>query len=91
MAIDRRSSMQVLEKGHAFFRFCLQWDELAPLSLIDIGRFYLVLHPAGSDRFRLIAIGEKRLPGDEALPNRFDLRPSKSTRVVKPLFEGVWE
>jgi len=65
MATDRRSSVKVLEKGDIFFLFRPQVDEFAPSSLIDIRRFYLVLHPEGSDRFRLIAIGKKRLPGED--------------------------
>ena len=40
--------------------FCSQVDEFGPSSMIDIGRFYLVLYPESSDRFRLIAIGKKR-------------------------------
>jgi hypothetical protein len=70
MAADRRSSLNVVEKGDIFFLFRPQVDEFAPSSLIDIRRFYLVLHPEGSDRFRLIAIGKKRLPGDDDLVER---------------------
>jgi len=64
MAIDRRSSVKVLEKGDIFFLFRPNIDEFAPGGLIDIRRFYLVLHPEGNERFRLIAIGKKRLPAD---------------------------
>src|SRR5262249_45826896 len=42
----------------------------APSSLVDVRRFYLVLHPEGSDGFRLIAIGKKRLPGDDVKVER---------------------
>ena len=64
MAVDRRSSVKVLEKGDIFFLFRPNLDEFAPVGLIDIRRFYLVLHPEGKDLFRLIAIGKKRLPDD---------------------------
>ena len=63
MATDRRSSIKVIERGDIFFLFRPNVDEFAPTGLIDIRRFYLVLHPEGSDRLRLIAIGKKRLPG----------------------------
>ena len=63
MAIDRRSSLKVLEKGDVFFLFRPNLDEFAPGGLIDIRRFYLVLHPEGSDLFRLIADGEKAAAG----------------------------
>src|ERR1017187_6255441 len=65
MATDRRSSIKVLERGDIFFLFRPNVDEFAPAGLIDIRRFYLVLHPEGSGRFRLIAIGKKRLPGQD--------------------------
>ena len=64
MAVDRRSSVKVLEKGDIFFLFRPNLDEFSPGGLIDIRRFYLVLHPEGKDLFRLIAIGKKRLPAD---------------------------
>jgi hypothetical protein len=70
MAIDRRSNIKVLERGDIFFLFRPQVDEFAPSSLVDVRRFYLVLHPDGSDGFRLIAIGKKRLPGDDVKVER---------------------
>ncbi|HKI18728.1 MAG TPA: hypothetical protein VKA15_12655, partial [Isosphaeraceae bacterium] len=65
MATERRSRTRVLERGDIFFLFRPNVEEFAPEGLLDIRRFYMVLHPEGDERFRLIAIGKKKLPGSE--------------------------
>jgi hypothetical protein len=65
MSIEPRSQIRVLERGDLFFLFRPNIEDYAPASLLDIRRFYLVLHARGTERFRLIAIGKKRLPGDQ--------------------------
>ncbi len=60
-----KSQIKVLERGDLFFLFRPNIEDYAPAGLLDIRRFYLVLHARGTERFRLIAIGKKRLPGDE--------------------------
>jgi hypothetical protein len=62
MATERRSRTKILERGDIFFLFRPNAAEFAPEGLLDIRRFYMVLHPEGDDRFRLIAIGKKKLP-----------------------------
>src|SRR5207245_1606336 len=39
-------------------------------SLLDVRRFYLVMHPQGTDRFRLIAVGKKKLPDSGQVAER---------------------
>jgi hypothetical protein len=65
MAVDRQTQIKVLERGDLFFLFRPNLEDYAPAGLLDIRRFYMVLHPGGSERFRLIAIGKKRLPSSE--------------------------
>jgi hypothetical protein len=63
MATERRSKVHVLERGDLFFLYRPNRDRYEPGGLLDIRRFYMVLHPQGQERFRLIAIGKKKLPG----------------------------
>jgi len=63
MAIESRSKIKVLERGDLFYLYRPSVEEFAPEGLMDVRRFYMVLHPDGHERFRLIAIGKKKLPG----------------------------
>jgi hypothetical protein len=65
MTADRPSRIKILERGDIFFLFRPTVDEFAPEGLLDVRRFYMVLHPQGEERFRLIAIGKKKLPGSD--------------------------
>ncbi len=70
MAIQRRPNVHVLERGDVFFLYRPNEDWHEPGGLLDIRRFYMVLHPQGQERFRLVAIGKKKLPGVEGGPQR---------------------
>ncbi len=63
MATQRRTNVNVTERGDLFFLYRPYEDRYEPGGLLDIRRFYMVLHPQGQERFRLIAIGKKKLPG----------------------------
>ena len=63
MATERRATIHVLERGDLFFLYRPNRDQYEPGGLLDIRRFYMVLYPQGQERFRLIAIGKKKLPG----------------------------
>jgi hypothetical protein len=63
MTIEPRSRIKVLERGDLFYLYRPSVDDFAPGGLMDVRRFYMVLHPDGTERFRLIAIGKKKLPG----------------------------
>ena len=63
MATQGWSSVRVLERGDLFFLYRPSDDRHEPGGLLDVRRFYMVLHPEEQRRFRLIAIGKKRLPG----------------------------
>ncbi|MDR3638106.1 MAG: hypothetical protein P4L84_30150 [Isosphaeraceae bacterium] len=65
MATAHPSKIKVLEQGEIYFLYRPHLEEFAPEGLLDIRRFYMVLHPEGQERFRLIAIGKKKLPGSD--------------------------
>ncbi|MGC8640005.1 MAG: hypothetical protein ACP5XB_09040 [Isosphaeraceae bacterium] len=70
MATERWSNLSVLERGDLFFLYRPNEDRYEPGGLLDVRRFYMVLHPQGQERFRLIAIGKKKLPGAGDGPRR---------------------
>ncbi len=63
MSTERRSLIRIIERGEIFFLYRPNQEGFEPGSLLEIRRFYMVLHPQDQDRFRLIAIGKKKLPG----------------------------
>lgn len=65
MSTGRRSDTKVLERGNLFFLYRPVEDRHEPGGLLEVRRFYLVLHPDGTERYRLIAIGKKRLPDSD--------------------------
>lgn len=65
MAIESRSKIKVLERGDLFYLYRPSVEAFAPGGLVDVRRFYMVLRAEGTERFRLIAIGKKKLPGDD--------------------------
>jgi hypothetical protein len=62
--------MNILERGDLFFLYRPAEDRYEPGGLLDVRRFYMVLHPQGEERFRLIAIGKKKLPAGDDGPQR---------------------
>jgi hypothetical protein len=65
MAIESRSKIKVLERGDLFYLYRPSVEAFAPGGLVDVRRFYMVLQPEATERFRLIAIGKKKLPGGD--------------------------
>lgn len=63
MVPKQQWSLTVLERGDVFFLYRPTEDRREPGGLLDVRRFYMVLHPHEQERFRLIAIGKKKLPG----------------------------
>ncbi len=54
--------MSVLERGNIYFFYRPRVEEQAARGLDDVQRLYVVLSPRGKASYRLIVIGEKRLP-----------------------------
>jgi hypothetical protein len=55
----------VLERGEIFFFYRPRVDAEAADELEDVQRFFFVLEPSQSKRFRRIVVGRKRLPDPE--------------------------
>lgn len=53
---------ETIERGNIYFAFRPKVEERSPEGLEDIQRFYMVLSPHGKQRYRLVVIGQKKLP-----------------------------
>lgn len=53
---------EVLEQGNIYFMYRPRVEEDDPDDIGDLERFFIALHPEGEKRYRLIAIGGKRVP-----------------------------
>jgi hypothetical protein len=53
---------RVQEHGNIYFAYRPKIDKQVATGLDDVQRLYVILSPRGRDRYRLIVIGEKRLP-----------------------------
>jgi hypothetical protein len=56
-------ALQVTERGDVFFFYRPRVERHAPRGEDDVQRFLVVLAPDGGERFRLLTVGRKRLPG----------------------------
>lgn len=65
MARDRQENLEILEEGNIYFCYRPKVDRDHVEGLDDVGQFYFVLSPHGKKKYRLIAIGQKRLPHPE--------------------------
>jgi hypothetical protein len=52
----------VLERGDIYFAYRPRVDAKTVASLDDVQRFYLILHSRGKGSYRLLVVGQKRLP-----------------------------
>jgi hypothetical protein len=59
--------VRVTERGDLFFFYRPRVEQDAPRGERDVQRFLVVLAPDCGDRFRLIAVGRKHLPGASRL------------------------
>jgi hypothetical protein len=63
MAVDIiREDLEVLERGQVYFLYRPAVGEQTPHGVVDLQRFYMVLHPEGTETRRLIVVGRKKLP-----------------------------
>lgn len=53
---------EVLERGDIYFVYRPKVEEESPRGLDDVQRLYVVLSPEDERRYRLIAVGRKRMP-----------------------------
>jgi hypothetical protein len=59
----RPAEVRVAERGDLFFFYRPRVQQPARRGEDDVQRFLVVLAPDGGDRFRLLTVGRKRLPG----------------------------
>lgn len=62
---------QVLEKGRVYFLYRPAVGEETPHGVVDLRRFYMVLHPDGGEGRRLIVVGHKKLPEADGAHQRY--------------------
>jgi hypothetical protein len=55
-------AVRVLERGHIYFAYRPRVEEEAAHGLEDVQRVYMILSPRGKGSYRLLVIGQKRLP-----------------------------
>lgn len=53
---------EILERGDIYFVYRPKVEEEFPRGLDDVQRLYMILSPEGEQRYRLVAIGRKRMP-----------------------------
>lgn len=53
---------KILERGDLYFFYRPRLEAATPAGLDDVARFYFVLKPRGRRIYRLLVVGEKRLP-----------------------------
>jgi len=58
-----RATARLLERGHIYFAYRPKIDAEEVRGLEDVERFYVILSPRGRDSYRLLVVGQKRLPG----------------------------
>jgi hypothetical protein len=58
----QQAATNILEGGDIFFAYRPKIDKQAARGIDDVQRLYMILHPRGRRSYRLIIIGEKRLP-----------------------------
>jgi hypothetical protein len=57
-----RQDVNTLERGNIFFFYRPRVEEEAPESIDDVQRFHMVLRPENRQVFRLLVVGQKKLP-----------------------------
>jgi hypothetical protein len=58
-----RATARLLERGHIYFAYRPKINAGEVRGLEDVERFYVILSPRGRDSYRLLFVGQKRLPG----------------------------
>lgn len=59
---NERHDVNVLERGRIYFLYRPAMEETTPAGVVDLQRLFMVLHPAGGERRRLLVVGHKKLP-----------------------------
>lgn len=87
---------EILERGDLYFFYRPKIDAAAVRGLDDLQRVYMILHPRGKRTYRLLIIGEKRLPavtgdGDRKAWGFVDKVASRAEEVEDELDPTTYE
>jgi hypothetical protein len=69
-AFANRAPARLRERGHIYFAYRPKIDVEAARGLEDVERFYVILSPQGRDSYRLLVVGQKRLPATTGADDR---------------------
>jgi hypothetical protein len=68
---QKNGQVELLERGEIFFLYRPAVEEEEVKGLEDVQRFFMLLHPEGSQNHRLIIIGKKKLPEADKTDERY--------------------
>jgi hypothetical protein len=69
--IKQHEPVKLLENGQLYFFYRPKVEEHTPKSIEDVQNFYMILHPEGMKKYRMIIIGRKKLPPITELGKQF--------------------
>lgn len=75
-------SVEILEEGRIYFFYRPRVGHPEVRSLADVQRFFFVLRPGGTEHFRVVLVGRKRMPEAEETHERLWARITEVTAVV---------
>lgn len=75
--------VEVVERGDIYFAYRPKMDVASPKSVDDLQRFYMILSPREASRYRMIVIGQKKLPEVEDGGQRYWAFVDKVARKVE--------
>jgi hypothetical protein len=75
-------SVEILEEGRIYFFYRPRVDHPEVRSLADVQRFFFALRPGGTEHFRVVLVGRKRMPEVEESHERLWAKVTEVTAVV---------
>jgi hypothetical protein len=86
---SRRQGIKVLERGDIYFIYRPKIEEASAAGLADVQRFFMILSPHDTKRYRLLVIGQKRLPAIGDRGERTWGFVEKASRTARALQEEL--
>lgn len=91
----KRPDVQTLERGNVFFFYRPRVEEESPEGIEDVQRFQVVLRPEDKQVFRMLVVGQKRLPDPGRRQNRawgyVECADAHANRIRERLREETYE
>jgi hypothetical protein len=86
---SRQQGIKVLERGDIYFIYRRKIEEASAAGLADVQRFFMILSPHDTKRYRLLVIGQKRLPAIGDRGERTWGFVEKASRTARALQEEL--